>query len=105
MREDGDDDRAGGVGGGGGGAIQVIAGTYGGNCGVAHANVSAPLAQACNGREECDYTIDYQAIGDPSFGCAKDYVAEWQCTGSSQTYTARAEPEAGYQKVVSLSCR
>jgi hypothetical protein len=105
MRANADDSRTEGMGGGGGGAIQVIAGTYGGNCGVAHANVSGPLSAACNGHEECDYTIDYKVIGDPSFGCAKDYVAEWQCTGGAQTYSARVEPEAGYQKIVSLSCR
>jgi hypothetical protein len=105
MREDANN-RAEGAGGGiGEGVIEVIAGTYGGNCGVSYANVTSPLASACNGREECDYTIDYQVIGDPSFGCAKDYVAEWRCSNGSQAYSARAEPEAGYRKVVSLSCR
>ncbi len=85
-----------------GGSIQVSAGTYGGNCGVPHGNVTGDLAGTCNGQRTCDYTVDYQKIGDPRFGCAKDYVAEWSCGG--ETRRTVVAPEAGYQGVAHLTC-
>lgn len=86
------------------GSIHVVAGTYGGNCKVAHGNVSGALASACNGKSHCIYTIDYKVIGDPAFGCAKNYVAEWTCGTNANVMTDEATPEAGYQKTVTLSC-
>ncbi|MBI5017158.1 MAG: hypothetical protein HZB55_16945 [Deltaproteobacteria bacterium] len=86
------------------GRITVLAGTYGGNCGVPRGNVTAHLAGKCNGRARCEYLIDYQVIGDPAFGCAKNYVAEWTCPGDRDARKVSAAPEAGYRKAVSLSC-
>jgi len=45
----------------------------------------------------CTYT-------DPAFGCAKDYVAEWQCGSDPTVRQARAFPEAGFGKTIRLSC-
>lgn len=86
-----------------GGSIIVLSGTYGGNCGQRDGNVTAHLAQACNGRQSCAYTVDVEVLGDPIFGCAKDYVAKYQCSNGG-TRTAIAPPEAGYKSVVQLSC-
>src|SRR5882724_10806838 len=53
--------------------ISVVAGTYGGNCGASHGNVTGALASACNTTlGHCDYIVDYTIIGDPAPGCAKD---------------------------------
>jgi hypothetical protein len=84
--------------------ISVVAGTYGGNCGASHGNVTAALASACNTLSRCDYIVDYTIIGDPAPGCAKDYVAEWTCNGQSLVQQATASPEAGYRKTVTLDC-
>lgn len=86
------------------GGIQVIAGTYGMNCRQPRGNKTAHLAAACSGRNQCDYVVDVTAIGDPAYGCSKDYVAEWQCPGSSETQRATAGAEAGYRSKISLSC-
>jgi hypothetical protein len=86
------------------GAIEVVAGTYGANCRAPHANKTAPLAAACNGRMQCDYRIDHSVIGDPVYGCQKDYIAEWRCAGSPTVHRAAAPAEAGFGSVVSLSC-
>jgi hypothetical protein len=83
--------------------INVIAGTYGGNCGQPRGNVTADLAAACNGRATCAYTVDHNVIGDPAYGCAKDYVAEWACSGSGGG-TVSAPAEAGYGSQVTLAC-
>ena len=88
-----------------GSAIQVIAGTYGANCGQPRGNKTAHLATACNGRDACEYTVNYQVIGDPAVGCQKNYVAEWQCGGTSRVLQAGAAPEAGYGSKIMLSCR
>jgi hypothetical protein len=86
------------------GAIEVVAGTYGANCGAPHANKTPPLAAACSGRGQCDYRVDYTVIGDPAVGCPKDYVAEWRCGGSPAVHRAAAPPEAGFGAVVTLTC-
>jgi hypothetical protein len=88
----------------GAGTIQIVAGTYGGNCGQPPGNVTAHLASSCGGQVECPYRVDHKVIGDPAFGCAKTYVAEWQCAGAPGVRRAEAAAEAGYGSVVQLSC-
>jgi hypothetical protein len=85
------------------GAIQIQFATYGGNCGAPRGNVTGHIAQVCNGLMDCRYTIDHTVIGDPAYGCAKDYVVQYTC-GNGQPRIARAEPEAGYRSLVSLMC-
>ncbi|MGH9906095.1 MAG: WSC domain-containing protein, partial [Pyrinomonadaceae bacterium] len=91
--------------------IQVVAGTYGANCPrekfgdkIARGNVTAHLASACNGKDSCDYRIDYTVIGDPAVFCKKNYVAEWRCGDGSPVRNAEAAPEAGHGSVVKLQC-
>jgi hypothetical protein len=85
--------------------ITVTAGTYGGNCGAPHANVTQALTNACSSRAICDYTIDHRVIGDPVVGCPKDYVAEWTCPGTPAVMrSVRAAPEAGFGSTVKLEC-
>jgi hypothetical protein len=86
------------------GSITVVAGTYGGNAGVPHGNVTSALASACNGRGSCDYTVSVAALGDPAPGQAKDYVAEWRCGSDAPVYSTTAPAEAGFGSVVRLSC-
>ena len=78
-----------------GATISVIQGLYGGNCGTGFSHdpnfppfppinfgdsdTTAHLAFICDGQENCDYLIDHTVIGDPFFGCSKDYQAEWAC--------------------------
>jgi hypothetical protein len=84
--------------------ISVVAGTYGGNCGASHGNVTGALRSACNTLGHCDYIVDYTILGDPAPGCGKDYVAEWTCNGQSLVQRATASPEAGFRKTVTLVC-
>ena len=74
------------------------------NCRAAHGNATAHLHQACDGRAECAYRIDYKVIGDPAYGCQKDYVAEWTCGANPQIHQAVAPPEAGLGSVMAISC-
>jgi hypothetical protein len=88
--------------------IRVMSGTYGGNCqgrltAGGTTNKTWHLKQACEGKDVCEYRVDWQAIGDPAAGCKKDYVAAWQCPGGGGG-TARAEAEAGLGSKVVLSC-
>ena len=87
-----------------GAGIQIVAGTYGANCGRPRGNVSAHLAATCGGRAPCTYRVDYHVIGDPAVGCQKDYVAEWTCAGDPTLHRAAAGPEAGYGSVLTLTC-
>jgi len=88
-----------------GGGIRVVSGTYGGaTCRQPRGNRTADLAAACDGNRQCRYTIDVRTIGDPSFGCAKDYVAEWTCGTDRALHTTRVAPEADRQNIT-LDCR
>jgi hypothetical protein len=84
--------------------ITVVSGTYGGNCKAPAGNKTSFLAKACNGKTECSYKIDVSTIGDPAYGCAKTYVAEWRCGSSTAIHSASAPAEAGYGSVVKLAC-
>jgi hypothetical protein len=84
--------------------IHVVGATYGGNCGVPHGNVTRAVAASCEGRGLCDYVVDYKVIGDPRFGCKKDFVAEWQCVGDASVRSQRVPGEAGFRSVVRLTC-
>jgi hypothetical protein len=84
--------------------IQVVAGTYGSNCGQPRGNKTAHLASTCNGRSECKYKIDYTVIGDPAGGCQKNYVAEWLCGNNSHLFRVGADAEAGLGSIITLSC-
>jgi hypothetical protein len=58
----------------------------------------------CMGGQRLDVATDVKAIGDPAPGCAKDYVAEWSCGGSSTVRSSTVAAEAGFGSVVSLVC-
>ena len=83
--------------------IQVIEATYGGNVGARRGNVTSAIAQACNGRATCTYTIDYRVIGDPVPGRGKDYRVSFRCLDGA-VRSAFASPEAGFRKKVTLNC-
>jgi hypothetical protein len=87
-----------------GGRIRVIAATYGRNCGVPYGNVTNHLAEVCNGKTVCEYIIDFRVIGDPAAGCAKDYVAEWQCGHDPERGVINVPPEAGASTRIVLRC-
>ena len=84
--------------------ITVVSGTYGGNCKAPAGNKTSFLAKACNGQTVCSYKVDVTVLGDPAYGCAKTYVAEWRCGSSTAIHTASAPAEAGYGSVVKLAC-
>ena len=88
--------------------IAVVHGWYGRNCaGNTGFDKTADLAASCNSRTSCAYKVDYMKIGDPAFGCAKEYEAAWRCvsgTITSPTRIATAPPEAGFGSIVMLTC-
>jgi hypothetical protein len=86
------------------GPIQVVSGTYGANCAVPAGNVTDDLKAKCNGKNLCDYVVDYMVLGDPKVGCAKDYQAKWTCGGSPEIHEASLPPEAGTAKQIRFAC-
>jgi len=82
----------------------VVAGSYGQNCGARHGNTTSHLQQMCAGQPSCTYRVDYKVIGDPAYGCQKDYVAEWRCGDEPVVRRATAAPEAGFGSTVDLRC-
>ena len=90
---------------GGPATIHVVDATYGASCGQPRGNVTGPLAAVCEGQSErCSYSVDYRVIGDPAYGCQKDYFAEWSCGSDPRVFQAALPPEAGFGAVVELDC-
>ena len=84
--------------------ILVISASYGNNCGAPRGNVTRNLAIACDGTTSCTYIIDFEVIGDPALGCAKNYLAEWRCGVGQAIHQSSAGAEAGYKTPIHLSC-
>ena len=82
--------------------IWVKTATYGGNCAnVAPGNASDAVRRACNGKMKCNFKVDVGRLGDPANGCAKDFVALYQC-GAKTSSSVRVHGEAN-GKTVALS--
>jgi hypothetical protein len=86
-------------------AIEVVGATYGHNCGVPHGNATGHVAQGCNGKSLCKYTVDFNRLGDPRPGCQKAFHVSYRCGPGEAIRPAGAPPEAGFGSVVVLDCR
>ena len=84
--------------------ISIVAGTYGGNCGVAYGNRTEHLAKMCSGLSQCEYIINEEIIGDLDAGCKKNFEVEWRCGRDTVLHKIIVQPEAVNQKKITLSC-
>ena len=91
---------------GGGSSIRILEAAYGRNCRaqMGGGNVINDIAQACQGRDYCQYYIDVRRLGDPAPGCPKEYMARFVCRDGGNEIWATARAEANGQSVT-LDCR
>ncbi len=78
--------------------------SYGASCGIAGGNATRNVAAQCDGRKSCSYKVSYKVLGDPAYGCKKDFFVSYYC-GRNGPFQGRAAAEAGYGSVVPLVCR
>jgi hypothetical protein len=79
--------------------ITISFASYGANCGPsARNNATSALAQLCNGKGECTFTV---SLGDPAPGCAKSLFGEYRCGIDSKVILVPAEAGG---KTVTLRC-
>ena len=83
--------------------IQIVAGTYGQNCGAQHGNETRDVARQCNGLTTCEYTPRGTREGRHAAACRKGFVAEWRCD-DADFHTAALSPEARTGDTLVLSC-
>ncbi|KPL51930.1 hypothetical protein [Prosthecomicrobium hirschii] len=84
--------------------IRVTSATYGASCRVAPGNATYDVAARCNGLPFCNYKVSYKVLGDPAYGCKKDFQVRYQC-GRRGPFQASAPGEAGYGTPVALICK
>jgi hypothetical protein len=84
-------------------SISINSAVYGANCGASNKNNAGDLMKAqCDGKTDCQYTIDVKDIPDPAPGCSKDFNASYTC-GGTEIKEVNSAPEAS-GKTVNLSC-
>ena len=67
-------------------------------------NATRALAKTCDGKNDCEYIVDVNALGDPASGCAKNFVVEYQCAPDVEHLTESLPGEAGLKSRLMLSC-
>jgi Zn-dependent protease with chaperone function len=77
--------------------ISVRTATLGGNCGLTAGNATDHLAEACNGKALCRYTLPKAELPD---GCRAGYEAEFTCGGEPR----KVKLAPGAAGVAALSC-
>jgi hypothetical protein len=85
--------------------IEVLIASYGENCGVPMGNVTYEVKRQCDGTETCRYHIDVSTLGDPRYGCEKNYIVQYACSEDQsevKTHYLRAEANG---KTMLLSCK
>ena len=65
--------------GGGRGGMHILSATYGANCGAHWGNATNSVAWECNGSRACNYYVSVSKLGDPAYGCGKDFRIRYQC--------------------------
>jgi hypothetical protein len=75
-------------------SITVVEATYGANAGATRGNATKDVASTCNGKQSCQYVVDYQKLGDPVPGVAKDFIVLYPCDGADSK-RATVPSEAG----------
>lgn len=84
--------------------IRIMSATYGASCGISSGNATRNVSALCDGRKSCSYKVSYKVLGDPAYGCKKDFFVSYYC-GRTGPLQAKAPAEAGYGSVVSLACK
>ena len=62
--------------------ISVQSATYGASCGIQADNAGASVKAFCDGSERCEYLVNARVLGDPKYGCKKDFVVRYACQGA-----------------------
>ncbi len=81
-----------------GNTITVGNATYGRNCTTNAVNATAKVSAKCDGKASCLYPVDVSDLGDPAYGCQKEFVVTWTCSanpGNLQSVTVPKEATGG----------
>jgi hypothetical protein len=84
--------------------ITVTSATYGGNCGAPSGNATGYVAGQCNGELGCSVFVGNSVLGDPVFGCPKDFVVEYSCSGLGARSVSHG-PVVNENYTVTLTCQ
>jgi hypothetical protein len=84
--------------------LNIRSATYGANCGASPGNATKDLANSCNGRDNCNYFVDVDQLGDPAPRCGKDFQVEYSCAPATELLRKQLPGEAGLKSQLQLSC-
>ena len=84
--------------------ISVASATYGANCGAVRGNATRAVGDDCDGKSECAYKVDVDRLGDPAYGCDKDFAAAYFCSSDGVMKHVRLAAPAERGKIAMLQC-
>jgi hypothetical protein len=84
--------------------IHLLSATYGPNCGAGSGNATKAVGGACDGKDNCSYKVEVSKLGDPASGCAKSFVASYECLPDGSRHTREIPAEAGLGSEALFSC-
>ena len=83
-----------------GAGVQVMSAVYGQNCGRSM-DVAYDVQNSCMGQQSCWYRVDANRIGDPAWGCRKDFRVTYMCNGQVRSAYLMGEASG---KTAALVC-
>jgi hypothetical protein len=83
--------------------IRVERASYGHNCMAPEGNATWSVGPACNAEAMCSYDVKTSVLGDPWFGCSKDFEVDWDCGASTSTQSLVIPADAAGQTAM-LHC-
>ena len=96
------------------GTLDIAEATYGENCRgytpawapfntVYRGNATEAVREACDGKTQCRFAVDARQLGDPAFGCDKDFSVAYRCWHDGSRLRVMLQPEAS-GRTLGLSC-
>eukprot|EP00933_Yihiella_yeosuensis_P073588 TRINITY_DN822_c0_g1_i4.p1 TRINITY_DN822_c0_g1~~TRINITY_DN822_c0_g1_i4.p1 ORF type:complete len:791 (-),score=245.30 TRINITY_DN822_c0_g1_i4:277-2649(-) len=83
--------------------IKIVRAVYAGNCGSGSEQTTS-IAEKCEEKMSCAMMLDSEKLGDPAWGCAKDYSVTYKCGEFGDKLTKTISAEAAGQ-TITLSCQ
>ncbi len=83
--------------------LQILSASFGANCGVMQGNATNDVFNSCRDPNYCSYQVSLQRLGDPAYGCRKDFRVQYSCNRMQPQEVYLPGPAEGQTAVISCA--